>query len=162
MLVYLEKLFLEREITSFDAKDNRIMCFPHTINIAVQHVLRKMSSVTAPENDDDDPEYLTGPAMADEGRGFGQTFNAACAQDPITRLRKIVMAIRSSGQRRDALMAWIETGNKSGLFVYQNRPVQIEAKQLLRDVRTRWDSTYLMITRCIEMRLVSPALHPMI
>lgn len=162
MLVYLEKLFLEREITSFDAKDNRIMCFPHTINIAVQHVLRKMSSVTAPENDDDDPEYLTGPAMADEGRRFGQTFNAACAQDPITRLRKIVMAIRSSGQRRDALMAWIETGNKSGLFVYQNRPVQIEAKQLLRDVRTRWDSTYLMITRCIEMRLVSPALHPMI
>ena len=31
-------------------------------------------------------------------------------------------------------MKWIETGNKSGLFVLQNKPVQIELRQLLRDV----------------------------
>lgn len=163
MLEELEKLFTEREITSFNAKDNRIMCFPHTINIAVQHVLRKMSSVGAPENDDDDFEVQIGVANTDEGRGFGQTFQDAYAQDPIARLRKIVMAIRSSGQRREALTTWIETGNQSGLFVLQNGPVQIQPKQLLRDVRTRWDSTYQMIKRCIEMRLVKvPALHSMI
>ena len=158
MLEHLEELFLERELTSFDAKDNRIMCFPHTINIAVQHVLAKMSLVKAPEsNDDDDPEDLIVAADRDEGRGFGQTFGDACAEDPILRLRKIVGTIRSSGQRRDAFITWIETGNKSGLFGLQNNnPVQIQPKQLLQDVRTRWDSTYLMITRCIEMRLVSP------
>lgn len=155
MLESLEELLLEREIP-FDAKDNRIMCFPHTINIAVQHVLRKMSSVLAPENDDCEPEELTGPANADEGRGFGQTFEAACAQDPITRLRKIVVTIRSSGQRRAAFQSWIEIGNKNKLFVYNNTIVQIQPKELLQDVRTRWDSTYQMITRCIEMRLVSP------
>lgn len=130
------------------------MCFPHTINIAVQHVLNKMSSVEAPENDEDDPEDLTDAANADEGRRYGQTFEAACAQDPIARIRKIVTAIRVSGQRREALMTWIDTGNKSGLFVLQNKPVQIQMMQLLRDVRTRWDSTYQMIKRCIEMRLV--------
>jgi hypothetical protein len=162
MLEFLEKLFLEREIMSFDAKDNRIMCFPHTINIAVQHVLSKMSSVKAPENDDDDPENLTDEVNTDEGRGFGQTFEAACAQDPILRLRKIVVAIRSSGKRREAFMKWIETGNESGLFVFQGKPVQIQPKQLLRDVRTRWDSSFNMIKRCIEMRLVSPALYSMI
>jgi hypothetical protein len=156
MLQFLEKLFLDREISSFDAKDNRIMCFPHVINIAVQHVLDMMSSVGAPENDDDDSEVETYAENTDEGRRFGQTFEAACAQDPIARLRKIVVTIRSSGQRRDAFMTWIETGNKSGLFVFQNKPVQIEPRQLLRDVRTRWDSTYQMIKRCIEMRLVSP------
>ena len=134
------------------------MCFPHTINIAVQHVLKQMSSVQAPENDEDDPEDLTGAANADKGRGFGQTFKAACAQDPIARIRKIVTAIRGSGQRRNALMTWIDTGNKNGLFVLQNMPVQIQQTQLLRDVRTRWDSTYLMIKRCIEMRLVRPCI----
>jgi hypothetical protein len=136
------------------------MCFPHTINIAVQHVLKKMSSVDIPEGDDDDSEDQAG--VPDEGRGFKQSFEAACAQDPIARLRKIVMAIRSSGQRRDALMKWIEDGNRNGLFVLENTPVQIQPMQLLRDVRTRWDSTYLMIKRCIEMRLVSHALHSQI
>lgn len=150
----MEKLFEEREIFSFDAKDNRIMCFPHIINITVQHTLKVMSSVEAPENDDDS-EDLIEKSNSDEGRGFGQSFDAACAQDPIARVRKIVMTIRSSGQRRDAFMKWIETGNKSGLFVANNKPVQIQPKQLLRDVRTRWDSTYQMIKRCIEMRLVS-------
>ena len=154
MLEHLESLFEEREIFSFDAKDNRIMCFPHIINIAVQHVLKKMSKVEAPDNEDDS-EDLIEKSNADEGRGFGQTFEAACAQDPIDRLRKIVMTIRASGQRRDAFNAWIDTGNMSGLFVINNCPVEIEPNQLLRDVVTRWDSTYQMIKRCIEMRLVS-------
>jgi hypothetical protein len=164
MLQFLEKLFLEREIVSFNAKDNRIMCFPHTINIAVQHVLNKMSSVKAPDNDDDDDDFedLEDLIDADEGRGFGQSFEAACAQDPIARLRKIVMTIRSSGQRRMAFISWIVSGNQSGLFVLQNEPNDIPPRQLLRDVRTRWDSTYLMLKRCIEMRLVSFFFHSMI
>ena len=154
MLEFLEGLLSEREIVSFDAKDNRIMCFPHTINIAVQHVLKKMSSVEPPE-DDDTFEDLISMASGEEGRGFGQSFEDACAQDPISRVRNIVMAIRSSGQRHDAFINWIENGNKSGLFVFQGKATQIQPKQLLRDVRTRWDSTYLMIMRCVEMRLVS-------
>ena len=93
MLQFLEKLLLEREITSFDAKDNRIMCFSHVVNIVVQHVLSKMSSVKAPENDDDDSEGLTDAANTDENHGFKQTFQNACAQDPIFHLRKIVTAI---------------------------------------------------------------------
>lgn len=134
------------------------MCFPHTINIAVQHVLKKMSSVVAPDNDDDeDFEDMIGAADEgeDEDRRFGQSFEAACAQDPIARLRKIVMTIRSSGQRRTAFISWIETGNKNRLFVHQNESVHIPPRQLLRDVRTRWDSTYHMLQRCIEMRVVS-------
>jgi hypothetical protein len=178
MLEVLKELFKDREITSFDAKDNRVICFPHTINIAVQHVLQKMSSADVPENDDDYPEdqtgvaktgvaktgmAKTGVAKTDENRRFRQqSFEDACAQDPIARLRKIIFTILSSGQRREAFAKWIETGNNSNLFVVNNRPVKIQPLQLLRDVRTRWDSTFQMIQRCIEMRLVivfAPSLH---
>lgn len=95
MLEFLEKLFMEREIFSFDAKGNRIMCFPHTINITVQHVLKRMSSVSAPEDceGNDDSEDVTGASITDEGHGFGQKFEDACAADPITCLHKIVVAI---------------------------------------------------------------------
>jgi hypothetical protein len=136
MLQFLERLFLECEITSFNARDNRIMCFPHTINIAVQHVLDKMSLVKAPESDDDDnAEDLTDAADRDEGHGFGQTFQDACAEDLITCLRKMIRAICSSGQHCDAFMTWIETSNRTGLFgLENNNPVHIQPKQLLRDV----------------------------
>ena len=72
MLEFLEKLFMEREIFSFDAKGNRIMCFPHTINITVQHVLKRMSSVSAPEDckGNDDSEDVTGASITDEGSWF--------------------------------------------------------------------------------------------
>jgi hypothetical protein len=139
MLQFLERLFLEREITSCNAQDNRIMCFSHTINIAVQHVLDKMSLVKAPESDDDDDaEDLTDAADRDEVHGFGQTFKDACAEDPITCLHKIVRAIRSSGQHCDAFMTWIETSNRSRLFGPENNnPVHIQPKQLLRDIQRR-------------------------
>jgi hypothetical protein len=120
------------------------MCFPHIINITVQHILKRMSSVEAPQDEtDDDSEDLIDESNAEDGRGIGQTFDDACAQDPIAGLRKIVMKIQSSRQRCDAFMTWIETGNNSGLFVVNNRPVKIPPRQLLRDVRTslRWDST---------------------
>jgi hypothetical protein len=117
-----------------------------------------MSLVKAPESDnDDDAGDLTDAADRDEGHGFGQTFKDACAESPITCLHKIVRAIRSSGQHRDAFMTWIETGNRSGLFgLENNNPVHIQLKQLLQDVQTRWDSIYQMVKRCIEMHLVSP------
>ena len=104
-------------------------------------------------------EYDKAPD-ADEDRG--QSFEAACAQDLITRIRNIVTSIQYSWQRHDALAIWIETRNKSGLFVLNGKPVQIQAKQLLRDVPTRWESTYQMIKRCLEMHLVSLTFFSMI
>jgi hypothetical protein len=112
-----------------------------------------MSSTKAPEGDSDDLDAID-EGNNDEHRRVGQTFEAACAQDPIKHLRNIVITIRSSGQRRDAFMSWIRSGNGGGWFISKGNPVQIIPRQLLRDVRTRWDSTYQMIKRCIEMRLV--------
>jgi hypothetical protein len=64
-----------------------------------------MSLVKAPKSDNnDDAGDLTDVADRDEGCGFGQTFKDACAEDLITCLRKIVGAIHSSGQHRNAFM----------------------------------------------------------
>lgn len=91
MMRELEILFTEREI-SFDAKKNRIFCFPHIINIVVQHVIEKFSS-----------------SFNQDGKG-----------SPLHQARKIIVTIRSSGQRRDQWIKWINTGmtNKQSILGY--------------------------------------------
>lgn len=47
-------------------------------------------------------------------------------------------------------------GNENGWFKNQAGETKIlPIKQLLRDVRTRWDSTFYMLRDFIDMRLVS-------
>ena len=139
------------------------MCFPHIVNIAVQRVLSHMSSAVAPESQDDPEvsykeEHHNKDKDKDKDRIKRQSFEEACARDPIKHLCDIVIAIRSSGQRKNAFKTWIETGNANGWFASKGKgkgkAIEVVVKQLLRDVRTRWDSTYMMIRRCIEMRLV--------
>lgn len=96
MMEELGKLFDEREIP-FNAREQRIMCIPHVINIVVQHVITKLSSSLAPESNEDEDE--------DE-----ETANAKTHADPISRCRKIIAKIRSSGQRRERFESWIKTG----------------------------------------------------
>lgn len=106
MMNELELLFKEREIL-FDAKENRIPCFPHIINIVAQHIISKFSESVAPDADDlfefDEPSHPL-------DHGPPKTFEEAWARDPLSRVRKIVVAIRASGQRRDAYFDWISKG----------------------------------------------------
>lgn len=106
-------MFQKHEILSFDAQDNRIMCFPH--NTAVQHVLKAMSLVDTPETDNNS-EDLIDKSNTEEGCEFGQTFKDACAQYPIAHV---------SGQLHDAFINWIEIRNKSRLFVLNDKLFQI-------------------------------------
>ena len=115
------------------------MCFPYIINIAVQHVLKAMSQVEAPNgNNDPDEDTSTGGSEDNDGsdlsQGTGQFFEAACAGDPITCLHKIIVAIWSSGQHCDAFVAWIKNGNKNDWFLNKGKPVQIIPRQLLHNV----------------------------
>lgn len=155
MLDKLEEALDQREIP-FDARQRRIICFPHTINIAVQCVLSKMRSTVTPESDDgfQSSGSDSDPVSADN-RGHGQSFEAACGSDPIGRCRKIVIALRASGQRRDEFDNWVKTGNEKNWFRNsKGKAIKVPLKQLLRDVDTRWSSTYQMIKRFIEMRPV--------
>ena len=106
----LEILLREREIP-FNAKEQRVMCFPHIVNIICQHVIAKMSGSPLPEDEDDDEEEDQSNTNHDPPPNTNtNTRTAAYARDPIARCRKIVVAIRSSGQRRDKFESWIKTG----------------------------------------------------
>lgn len=104
----LASLLSAREIT-FDAKDRRVMCFPHIINIICQHVIAKMSHLAPPEQDDDDGNETDHVELEDD-LNTANTRQAAYDRDPIVRCRRIVVAIRSSGQRRERFECWIKTG----------------------------------------------------
>jgi hypothetical protein len=109
----LASLLDEREIP-FDAKERRVMCFPHIINIICQHVIAKMSRSALPEHDDDDSddsdETDSDDNDSDDPLLNTNTRQAAYARDPIACCRRIVVAIRSSGQRREKFESWIKTG----------------------------------------------------
>jgi hypothetical protein len=75
---------------------------------------------------------------------------------PIGHSRQVVRGIRFSGKRREAFRETVQNGNSKGWFKVGNPPktILVEDLQLLRDVRTRWDSVFFMLNRLREMRPV--------
>ena len=136
MMKSLEKRMAARDV-SFDARDRRIMCFAHIINLCSGRVIHAASN---------------GAGYDD---GYSSSDDNAVPSNPIVRARAAVRAIRGSGERRDAFHRNIVEGNKEGWFMGQSSDiVKIKPLELLQDVRTRWDSVYHMLTRLLEMRPV--------
>jgi hypothetical protein len=134
MMKALERLFVDREI-AFDADDRKIMCFGHVVDLSSGRVISSVKSAgTALTDDETDLESL----------------------NVIDRARAVVRAIRGSGLRRDAFNEVIVNGNAKGWFKQGQPPKTVKLKplQLLRDVRTRWDSVYHMLNRLRELRPV--------
>lgn len=142
MMETLETKLAARDI-SFDAHDRRIMCFAHIINLCSKQ------AIDAASNDVD----------GRDGNSFPS--DDTVSSIPIERARAAVRAIRGSGARRDAFDDVIVRGNAEGWFTREESSeiVQIKRLQLLRDVRTRWDSVYHMLERLHEMRPVRPYPH---
>ena len=136
MMQELEVLLDARDIP-FEAADSKIMCFAHVIDLSSGRVIRALADPIA--DDGEVPPPLV---------------------DPITHARKVVRAIRGSGMRRDAFEEVIVNGNSKGWFKNgEGKTVQIRSLQLLRDVRTRWDSVYHMLNRLRELRPVRHLIH---
>jgi hypothetical protein len=105
------------------------------------------------ESSNQDREGLpTGTASARKGAA---TRTEALKNDVISLTRKIVREFRISGQRREAFLEMVEVGNKKGWFFIDGQPVPVQPLQFLRDVKTRWDSVFLMIRRLLELQPVS-------
>jgi hypothetical protein len=66
--------------------------------------------------------------------------------------------LRSSDQRREGFRTFIELGNSRNWFKDprdDKSVVQVPMLQPLRDVKTRWDSVYMMVRRLRALRPVS-------
>jgi len=141
MMATLKGMFVQHDVT-FDAHDRHIMCFAHVINLCSGWAILAMS-----DGDADDDSY-------------NSSDDAIIPSNPISQARAVVQVIQGSGQRQDAFDSTVKHGNKNGWFTKgeSSEVTQVEPLQLLRDVHTRWDSVYHMLTRLLAMRPVSPTL----
>lgn len=148
-----------REI-EFDNEQRRVMCFPHIMNICVKHTIDAFSDSKLAD------ETLTQllirffPAVVQKA-----DYINAVKNNPLDSSRDTVRSIRASGLRRDEFMDTVKTGNVKGWFRSRStvgtgpgNAIKIPEHELLRDVPTRWDSTYYMINRIRAMRPVSSSI----
>lgn len=126
MFIELEKLLHECGV-EFDSKNFRVRCFAHIMNLSAQAMIHSIG-------DGESSKYSSDSESDDEE-------NVSKAKDlpVISKLRKGVVSVRGSPQRREVLSR-------------QCVAAHIQPKVVLRDVRTRWNSTHTMIERAIELR----------
>ncbi|KAJ6643111.1 putative AC transposase [Pseudolycoriella hygida] len=127
----LERLF-EAYGIPFDSKNFRVRCFVHILNLASRAMINTVGdgdSSTYPSDDESDGE--------DEVEKVGS--KNAKVLPVVAKMRKGVVAIRNSPQRRE-------------LFEKQCAVTGIKHKTLLRDVRTRFNATLTMMERAEEMK----------
>ncbi|KAJ3002031.1 hypothetical protein NUW54_g6071 [Trametes sanguinea] len=176
MLEDLERVLLEKGIP-FDRKGNRIRCFPHVVNISVQRGLRalgctsKKSSGTEPtqnldteqdarqtiEHQEETSAEPGDPVFDEEDLAADPDFNdalqedpeyaAALAANPVKAARDLINKARQSGQRREDFERIVGECIKNRTFGDE----EPNGTQLLRDVDTRWSSTFLMIDRLLSL-----------
>ena len=126
-------------------------CFPHVTNISTKTGLKHLTKIPV----DDDPE-IEDPALIEEDFperipwDVNADYRNVLERDIVSVARKLVNAIRASGQRREALESIIVDGNAQGWFKNtEGEPYQLANLVLLRDVDTRWSSILYMIDRLI-------------
>ena len=181
-MIHLEHIFKRKQI-AFNAKKNRIRCFPHIINICVSHIIQSFDKILRPSqfdiqdsesehSDDDEPVEYKGNETDEEDddapvlqeflddRHMEGWFRAI-KRNPVKMGRKIIHTVCSSGQHRDGFQLSISTGNQSNSFTNENgNPIFVKQLQLLPDVKHRWDSLYVMLGRMRELKPV--CLHVLI
>ncbi|KIK13051.1 hypothetical protein PISMIDRAFT_18265 [Pisolithus microcarpus 441] len=136
----LSVLLSERDI-DFDPEDRRIMCFPHVLNICTSHVLKAYTQA--------DFTNVASSWIDVFGKNVDKdAYMEALENDPVALGRNIVCVVRASNLRRESFRNTIITGNKMKWFTDENnQTTSLPVVELLRDVRTRWDSVYFMINR---------------
>ncbi|KAJ3508846.1 hypothetical protein NMY22_g16486 [Coprinellus aureogranulatus] len=164
----------------FSADDARMRCTPHIIHLAALELLQGIGAITSEELDaalhsglqyqDDvfaslprrngDGAGGEGEEDAGDGEGSGDTtfVDDESDDDPkssktlnwMDKLRRIIKYARSSPQRREA---WLK---EATILVDELKRAKLEgparALMLILDVRTRWSSTYSMLSRALSFR----------
>ena len=96
--------------------------------------------------DDSDPDYST--AFKDN-----EAYQAALKSDVVACVQRYITACRASGQHREEFDTILVEGNRAEGWGESHE--RIREVGLLKDVDTRWSSTFRMIDRFLETYLVS-------
>ena len=162
----LQILLVKRDIM-FDHLNNRVMCYPHIINICSAHIVAASTQVSKKyldsnslDGDDDDdfnpPSscYRTGPQLDEmfiaSQPSERQVWLRSLNRDPVKLVADIVRHIRASDSRKQVFADIVQLCTKDDRQLRGAPPLQ-----LIQHVRTRWDSVYLMLQRFRVLRKVS-------
>lgn len=124
MMEELQRLLEARDVTHFDAKDSRIRCFAHVVDLCSRRVLLGLKDLPR------DPVAIACSAVS--------AIRASCSR------RDAFKDIVASGNEKGW---WGKRGEPP-------KNVKLSNLDLLRLVPTRWDSAFLMLNRLREMRPV--------
>jgi hypothetical protein len=176
---------------SFDSLNHHIHCYAHIINLCSSHVVAFITSTskaylsklnvpidTSSPYDDDDND--NDDKLLDEviDSNYDHHYNnqddpklacwfAGIKRDPIKRARKVICILHSLDQWREGFCVFIQDGNQCGWFMAKDNdgrraPVQVPELQPLRDVKTRWDSVYMMLEWLRQLQPVCSSCRPIV
>ncbi|KAG1727189.1 uncharacterized protein EDB91DRAFT_1061236 [Suillus paluster] len=136
---------LESRGIHFHPVEQRILCFPHIINICVRHIL----------NDYWKADFS---GVVDRWVVEGKTINKdtyveAIQGKALDQVRLLICTIRASDKQCNSFRVIITTGNDEKWFQDDSGAIiQLPVVQLLHDEPTRWDSTYVMLNHLQTLR----------
>jgi hypothetical protein len=161
----------------FDHLNHCIRCYAHIINICSSHIIASVTSIpksyisdlkvpvglnvaicddSNDSSDDGDVGELELDDCYDDPSPQFDSWLAGIKCDPLRRARRVVRFLCSSDQRREGFCVFIQDGNKCSWFTAKDDNgrrtlIQVPELQLLRDVKTQWDSVYMMLQRLREL-----------
>lgn len=161
------------------------ICSSHIISSVTSVSRRYLSDLKVPDDTDrmfyaeddddlDDDDINVGENIAElqldgcydaDGNTVLDEWLAGIKRDPLRRARRVIRLLRSSDQRKELFREFIRTGNERKWFTGiddngERVTIQIPELQPLRDVKTRWDSVYMMLERLRVLRPVSSSQRP--
>jgi hypothetical protein len=144
MLKTLETLLKDRGIINQE-RNRQVMCYAHVVDLSSGRVIQNLPGAIE-SYDESEPNELPDTSSVDAA--------GAHTRNPVALARAVVRAIRGSNTRRAAFQQCILDGNERKTFYDAGELVKVKPLQLLRDVRTRWDSVFFMLERLRELRPV--------
>ena len=83
-------------------------------------------------------------------------------RDPLKCAQRLIHVLHSSDQQQQGFHAFIQDGNEHGWFTAKDdegkrSPVQVPDLQLMQDVKTRWDSVYMLLEHLRQLQPVCPS-----
>ncbi|KAK2463876.1 hypothetical protein APHAL10511_004107 [Amanita phalloides] len=149
----LGNLLNQREIV-YDASQHCIMSqkgSDNSSNITVDELDDLGATILVAEHMEDDSdsnesEEALGDVIEGPRDELRQTYEQALCHKPLDLVQRTIHVIRSSSQHWEFLKQVISDGNKSRRFKDANgKTMKVPLLQPLLDIKTHWDSTYLMI-----------------
>ncbi|EUC54341.1 hAT family dimerization protein, partial [Rhizoctonia solani AG-3 Rhs1AP] len=150
MMAQLEEYMVTRGM-DFDRHGNRLRCFPHVVNLAVQDIIGALSASAKSYEENlalQDIKLDTEPEL--------KAYLSSLSRELLERIRRTIAALRRT-QRRQGLRRTIIAGNS-------DKSWHLRLLELKLDCPTRWSSSRDMIERLLylypSMRSLMPIMKP--